>query len=58
LNEMINYLKEVKKIHLQNNKSLSLDQIKLDQKIYTSMVLLIYNLDETSQKKLNDGGIK
>jgi hypothetical protein len=50
LNEMINYLKEVEKIHLENNKSLSLDQIKLDQKVYTSMVLLIYNLDETSQK--------
>jgi hypothetical protein len=50
LNEMINYLNEVQKIHLENNKSLSLDQIKLDQKIYTSMVLLIYNLDETSQK--------
>jgi hypothetical protein len=50
LNEMINYLNEVQKIHLENNKSLSLDQIKLDQKVYTSMVLLIYNLDETSQK--------
>jgi isopentenyldiphosphate isomerase len=50
LNEMINYLKEVKKIHLEDNKSMSLDQIKLDQKVYTSMILLIYNLDETSQK--------
>jgi hypothetical protein len=50
LNEMIYYLKEVKKIHLEDNKSMSLDQIKLDQKVYTSMILLIYNLDETSQK--------
>ena len=48
VNEMMDYLKEVEKIHLQNDESL--DEEGLKQKAYSSLVLLVYNLDETSQK--------
>ena len=48
LNYLIDYIKEVEKIHLQ--KVESLDKFDIQNKVYTSLSLLIYNLDETSQK--------
>ena len=48
LSYMINYIKEVKKIYIQNEESM--DRLDMQKKIYTSLSLLIYNLDETSQK--------
>ena len=45
---MINYIKEVEKIYIQNEESM--DRLDMQKKIYTSLSLLIYNLDETSQK--------
>ena len=40
--------KEVEKILLQNEDSF--DNLDIKHKVYTSLSLLIYNLDETSQK--------
>ena len=48
LNYLIDYRKEVEKIHLK--KAESLDKFDIQNKVYTSLSLLIYNLDETSQK--------
>ena len=48
LNYLIDYIKEVEKILLQNEGSL--DKFDIQNKVYTSLSLLIYNLDETSQK--------
>ena len=45
---MIDYIKEIEKIILQNEESL--DKFEMQHKIYASLSLLIYNLDETSQK--------
>ena len=41
-------IKEVEKIYIQNEELM--DRLDMQKKIYTSLSLLIYNLDETSQK--------
>ena len=48
LSYLIDYIKEVEKIHLQKGESF--DNSDAQHKVYTSLSLLIYNLDETSQK--------
>ena len=48
LSYLIDYIKEVEKIHLQKGESF--DNSYAQHKVYTSLSLLIYNLDETSQK--------
>ncbi len=48
LSEMIDYLKTV--AELQEEKTTEISEADLEMKIYTSLALLIYNLDETSQK--------
>ncbi len=48
LSYMIDYIREVEKIYIQNEESM--DHLNMQKKIYTSLSLLIYNLDETSQK--------
>ncbi len=48
LNYLIDYIKEVEKIHLKEEESM--DNFNMHHKVYTSLSLLIYNLDETSQK--------
>ena len=48
VNELIEFYKYVQKIEMDKFKSKSRTEIK--QKAYTSLTLLIYNLDETTQK--------
>jgi len=48
LSEMIDYLETVMEMHEENTTKIS--EIDLELKTYTSLALLIYNLDETSQK--------
>ena len=48
LSEMMDYLDTVAEIHSQ--KTTELSEMDLAMKSYTSLALLIYNLDETSQK--------
>jgi hypothetical protein len=48
LSEMIDYLETVMEMHEENTAKIS--EIDLELKTYTSLALLIYNLDETSQK--------
>ena len=48
LSEMIDYLKSTEELHAKKTKELSEKDLKM--KSYTSLALLIYNLDETSQK--------
>ena len=48
LNYLIDYIKEVEKIHLKEEESM--DKFNMHHKVYTSLSLLIYTLDETSQK--------
>jgi hypothetical protein len=48
LSEMIDYFETVMEMHEENTAKIS--EIDLELKTYTSLALLIYNLDETSQK--------
>jgi hypothetical protein len=48
LSEMIDYLNSVGSLHEENAEEIS--ETILEHKRYTSLALLIYNLDETSQK--------
>lgn len=48
LSEMIDYLKTVAELHQE--KTTETSEADLEMKSYTSLALLIYNLDETSQK--------
>ena len=48
LSEMMDYLDTVAEIH--SEKTTELSEMDLAMKSYTSLALLIYNLDETSQK--------
>jgi hypothetical protein len=48
LSDMIDYLETVVEIH--EEKTNELNERDLELKSYTSLALLIYNLDETSQK--------
>tara|TARA_S200000501_G_scaffold5420_1_gene4718 strand:+ start:3241 stop:5571 length:2331 start_codon:yes stop_codon:yes gene_type:complete len=48
LSEMIDYLKSAEELHAKKTKELTEEDLKM--KSYTSLALLIYNLDETSHK--------
>ena len=48
LSEMIDYMDSVGELYDEKEEEMS--EIALEHKIYTSLALLIYNLDETSQK--------
>lgn len=48
LSEMMGYLNTVGALHDKNNEGMS--KIDLEKKSFASLALLIYNLDETSQK--------
>lgn len=48
LSSMMDYLESVEELHTV--KAVEMSEIDLELKIFTSLALLIYNLDETSQK--------
>jgi hypothetical protein len=45
---MMDYLETIAEIH--SNKKMEMSEFDIQTKSYTSLALLIYNLDETSQK--------
>lgn len=48
LSDMIDYMETVEELH--EKKTTEISEVDLELKSYTSLALLIYNLDETSQK--------